>query len=295
MMHHESRGQAKRVLALFFWLFAFIASPALAEAPPQLRPLEQQLAAMNLTGSGDVGIAALDLRSGELVSVKGNVPFPMASTVKIAIAANYLAQVENGRRSLDDKIRGQSAARLMEAMIIHSDNHATDVLLRDLGGPGLVQQWLAQNNVKGLRIDRNIADLLRSKRDLYDVRDSSTPTAMVELLKKIDDGSMLQPSSRSYLLGLMARCQTGKNRIRGLLPSGTFVQNKTGTLSGLTTDVGFMTLPDGRRLAVAFFARHGSNRPGTIAVAARAVYDGFTRMVRGALTPGYGYFRTANE
>ena len=295
MMHRESRGQGGRVLALFFWLFAFVASPALAEAPPQLRPLEEQLAAMNLSQSGDVGIAALDLRSGELVSVKGNVPFPMASTVKIAIAANYLVQVEHGRRSLDDRIRGQSAARLMEAMIVHSDNRATDVLLRDLGGPGLIQQWLAQNNVTGLRIDRNIADLLRSRRDLYDVRDSSTPTAMVELLKKIDDGSMLQPSSRSYLLGLMARCQTGKNRIRGLLPYGTFVQNKTGTLSGLTTDVGFMTLPDGRRLAVAFFARHGSNRPGRIAVAARAVYDGFTRMVRSTLTPGYGYFRTANE
>ena len=295
MMHHESRGQGAPFLALFFWLFAFIASPALAEAPPQLRPLEQQLAAMNVSRSGDVGIAALDLRSGELVTVKGNVPFPMASTVKIAVAANYLAQVEHGRRSLDDRIDGRSARSLMEAMIIRSDNHATDVLIRDLGGPDTLQRWLNQHGISGLRIDRNIAQLLRAKRDLYDIRDSSTPTAMVELLKRVDNGSLLNKSSRDYLLDLMARCQTGKNRMRGLLPYGAFVQNKTGTLSGLTTDVGFITLPDGRRLAVAFFARYGSNRPGTIAVAARAVYDGFTRMVRSALTPGYGYFRTANE
>ena len=290
----DSRGQGIRVLAILFWLLALVGTPALAESPAQLRPLEQRLAALNFTGSGDVGIAALDLNSGELVTVKGNVPFPMASTVKIAVAANYLAQVEHGRRSLDDRIGGRSARSLMEAMIIRSDNHATDVLIRDLGGPDTLQSWLNQQGISGLRIDRNIAQLLRSKRDLYDVRDSSTPAAMVELLKRVDNGSLLNASSRAYLLGLMARCQTGKNRIRGLLPYGTFVQNKTGTLSGLTTDVGFITLPDGRRLAVAFFARHGTNRANTIAWAARSIYDGFTRMVRGALVPGYGYLKAAN-
>ena len=291
----DSRGQGIRALAIFFWLLALVARPALAEAPPQLRPLEQQLAALNLSRSGDVGIAAVDLRSGELVAVKGDVAFPMASTVKIAVAANYLAQVEHGRRSLDDRIGGRSARSLMEAMIIRSDNHATDVLIRDLGGPDILQSWLTQSGISGLRIDRNIAQLLRAKRDLYDVRDSSTPLAMIELLRRIDNGSLLRPSSRSYLLELMARCNTGKNRIRGLLPYGTMVQNKTGTLSGLTTDVGFITLPDGRRLAVAFFARHGTNRANTIAWAARSVYDGFTRMVRGVFTPGVGYLRTASE
>ena len=60
-----------------------------------------------------------------------------------------------------------------------------------------------------------------------------------------------------------------------MLPSGTPVEHKTGTLNGLTTDVGFITLPDGRRLAIALFARHGSNRPGVLASAARKIYDGF--------------------
>jgi beta-lactamase class A len=73
----------------------------------------------------------------------------------------------------------------------------------------------------------------------------------------------------------MAQCQTGKNRMRALLPSGTPVEHKTGTLNGLTDDVGFISLPDGRRIAVAIFARGGANRPRTIAEAARAIYDGF--------------------
>ena len=184
-------------------------------------------------------------------------------------------------------IHGRSAARLMEAMIIRSDNYATDVLLADLGGPATVQAWLTQNQLSGLRIDRNIAQLLRSKRDLRDIRDSSTPEAMVELLRRLDRGKLLGPWSRAHLFGLMARCNTGKNRIRGMLPFGTFVENKTGTLSGLTTDVGFITLPDGRRIAVAFFARGGTDRPGAIARAARTIYDGFAFAFRNSFSGAY--------
>ncbi|MGQ0590575.1 MAG: serine hydrolase, partial [Sphingosinicella sp.] len=58
-----------------------------------------------------------------------------------------------------------------------------------------------------------------------------------------------------------------------ILPPGAMVEHKTGTLSGYTGDVGFLTTPEGRRIAVAFFARGGDNRPGVIATAARAIYD----------------------
>jgi beta-lactamase class A len=168
----------------------------------------------------------------------------------------------------------------MEAMIIRSDNHATDVLMRDLGGPGTLQSWLDQHKLSGMRIDRNIAQLLSARRDLYDVRDSSTPKAMVDLLARLDSGKLLKGSSRAYLLDLMRRCKTGKNRIRGLLPFGAQVENKTGTLNNYTSDVGYLTLPDGRRVAVAFFARGGSDRPRTIAEAARTIYEGFMANLR---------------
>ncbi len=264
-----------RLLAILCWFLVAAAQPAWAASSPQLRSLEYRLAALVAASPGDVGVAALDLKSGEVVSINGDEPFPMASVVKIAVAANYLAQVENGRRSLSDMIGGRSAASLMEVMMIRSDNHATDLLLRDLGGPQTVQAWLTQNGIAGVRIDRNIAGLLSDRRNLRDVRDSSTPRAMVDLLQRLDSGKMLRAQSRSYLLDLMGRCMTGKNRMRGMLPAGTQVQHKTGTLSGLSTDVGFITLPGGRRLAVAFFARGGTDRPSTIARAARTIYDGF--------------------
>ncbi|MFL6722007.1 MAG: serine hydrolase [Sphingomonas sp.] len=256
-------------------VLALVAQPVAAASSPSLTTLEQQLSSMVANKSADVGVAALDLNSGETVSIKGNTPFPMASTVKVAIAALYLAQVDNGRRSLDDTINGQSARSLMARMLIHSDNHATDILLADLGGPTAVHNWLRDNGITGLRVDRTIADLLHSRRDLWDRRDSSTPIAMVDLLKRLYKAELIKPESRNYLLDLMSRCETGRNRMKALLPSGTPVEHKTGTLDGLADDVGFITMPDGHRVAVAIFTRGGADRPRTIAETARVIYDGF--------------------
>jgi beta-lactamase class A len=173
----------------------------------------------------------------------------------------------------------------MDRMMINSDNHATDVLMRDLGGPRVLHDWLQDRGVTGLRVDRNIAQLLAAKRDLWDRRDSSTPEAMVSLLQKIYKAELISPQSRNYLLDVMARCKTGKNRMRALLPFGTPVEHKTGTLNGYTSDVGFITLPDGRRIAVAMFARGGADRPRTIAETARAIYDGFKSVLSWPLAP----------
>ncbi|WP_246167384.1 serine hydrolase [Sphingomonas piscis] len=264
-----------RFFAFLGLLLAVSAQPALAVTSPALKPVEQQLRDLVRARSGDYGIAALDLTTGETLSVRGDEPFPMASTMKIAVAALYLSQVEHGRRSLDNIIQGQSARSLMASMIIKSNNAATDILLNDLGGPDTLQDWIEQHRLSGMRVDRTIARLLAAKRDLYDLRDSSTPMAMLNMLSKLDKGELLRPANKQYLLGLMAKCTTGKNRMRALLPAGTRVEHKTGTLNGLTADVGFITLPDGRRIAVAFFARNGSDRPRTIAEAAWTVYYGF--------------------
>ena len=183
---------------------------------------------------------------------------PTASTVKVTIAALYLSQVDHGQRSLDDTVNGQSVRSLMARMLIHSDNVATDILLKDLGGPQAVAGWLRDNGVTGLHVDRTIAQLLSARRDLWDRRDSSTPTAMVDLLRRIYKAELIRPESRNYLLDLMARCETGKNRMKALLPNGVTVEHKTGTLTGLADDVGFITMPDGHRIAVAIFTRGGT-------------------------------------
>ena len=264
-----------RIVAIILSLLAFVAAqPATAASSAGLSDLEQQLNSLVSGKSADVGIAALDLNTGETVSIKGDTPFPMASTVKVAIAALYLAQVDAGQHSLDDTINGEPVRSVMRKMLVYSDNRSADMMFRAVGGPRAVHDWLLDNGITGVRVDRTISQLLSDKRDLWDRRDSSTPIAMVSLLKRIYTAQLIKPASRNYLLDLMAQCQTGRNRIRALLP-GVPVEHKTGTLNGLADDVGFITLPDGRRVVVAIFTRGGSNRPQTIAEAARAIYDGF--------------------
>lgn len=264
---------------ILFALLLLATSPAPAQSASYLLTLQHQMKALLESKSADVGMAALDLTTGTGINVNGTHHYPMASTVKVAVAATYLREVEAGHRSLSDTIDGHSADYQMHRMIIYSDNHAADALINNLGGPDTIEAWLTQNGIHGIRVDRTIAQLLRSKRDLWDRRDSATPLAMVDLLRRIDNGSLLDDSSRSYLLGLMRACETGKNRIKWLLPDGTLVEHKTGTLDGLSDDVGFITLPNGHRIAIAVFARGGSHRPRTIAEAARAVYDGFVSAV----------------
>jgi beta-lactamase class A len=264
-----------RAIALLAFIMACFAAPATAASTPDMVSVERQLAYLVGSRSGEYGIAALDLDSGRSVSINGDEPFPLASTIKLAVAGAYLTQVDHGRRSLDDRIGSRSAAQLIEVMLTRSDNQATDVLIRNLGGAARVQQWLNLNGLHGIRIDRTIAQLLSAKRDLFDRRDSGSPLSMIAFLRQLDKGNMLKPASRAYLLSAMGRCITGRNRMKALLPAGTRVEHKTGTLNGLTGDVGFITMPDGRRLAVAFFARGGSDRPRTIAEAARAIYEGF--------------------
>jgi beta-lactamase class A len=264
-----------RFFMLLACLAAFLAQPATAQVSPKLELLEQRLAAMAKENPGEYGIAAMDLATGKTVSFNGSQPFPMASTMKIAVAAAYLAEVDAGRRSLDDTVGDVPARRLMDAMITRSDNRATDLLISMLGGPSSVDRWLLAHRLTGIRVDRTIAQLLSARRDLRDVRDSSTPIAMLGLLRLIDTGGALRPESRSLLLDMMYRCRTGSNRIRGILPPGARVENKTGTLSGYTGDVGYLTSPTGRRIAVVFFGRGGENRSGVIATAARRIYDAF--------------------
>jgi beta-lactamase class A len=181
-------------------------------------------------------------------------------------------------------ILGRPAAKVMELMIVRSDNGAADQLLAAVGGPMAVQQWLWSQKITGIRVDRTIAQLLREHGHLADSRDVATPLAMVALLNKLDNGGVLTPQSRTFLFELMGRCATGTRRIRALLPAGTRVEDKTGTLDGVTNDVGFITMPDGRRVAVAVFARGGRDRQPGIAEVSRMIYNHFADGVQNALS-----------
>ena len=266
--------------------------------------LEAQLASIASAGRGRIGVAAVDLASGRSIAILGDQAFPLASTSKIAIVATFLQGVDDGRYRLNAQyplmvpvasaklssvvapVRpGQlvSALGLIELALIRSDNQATDALLAAVGGPQAVNRWMRMAGLTGVRIDRDIATLVRDDgvfdpATTVDLRDSTTPQAMVRLLSGLHRGEWLSSSSRAVILGAMERCLTGKRRIAGLLPEGARVAHKTGTLNNTASDVGIITTPDGRTIAVAIYVTGQGGKQGRdarIASIARTIYDGY--------------------
>lgn len=205
---------------------------------------------------------------------------------------------------------------LFRLMIGVSDNSATDVILRMAGGPEAVTRRLRELGIEDVDVDRSeartFADLVGipdtvPEEQLYrynyfrmrdrlpaehrqaarirygeDPRDTSTPEAMAELLARIFRGEGLSPASREYLIATMESSRSGPRRLKGLLPRGTVVAHKTGTMGGAINDVGIITLPDGAgHLAVAAFVntlhRTEWRRERTIAESTRLLYDWFSR------------------
>lgn len=280
--------------------------------------LAQRVAEIANGSGGRIGVAAIDLATGERVSVLGDQRFPMASTSKIAIAATFLEGVEQGRWSLDDRFpllmpvaskrfssavapvtEGQmmSARQLIEIMITRSNNYATDALLRVVGGPKAVTAWTRRAGIRDFSIDRDIATLVRDDGEFnpanhIDKRDSATPLAMVDLLARIYQGQVVSPKSRDVILGAMGRTITGKRRMRALIPTDARVLHKTGTLSGTASDIGFIETPDGHTIAMAIYVTGQGTKPARdakIAAIARALYDGYGAMVPAAAGSGRAY------
>jgi beta-lactamase class A len=189
-----------------------------------------------------------------------------------------------------------TARELIELAIIRSSNPATDALLAVVGGPQAVNRWIRNAGIGEMRIDRDIATLVRDDGVIdpatkIDARDSATPKAMLRLLTGLHRGEWLSDASRAVLLNAMARCETGKRRIRGQLPEGARVAHKTGTLSNTASDVGFIHTPDGRTMAVAIYVTGQGgkpNRDARIATIARTIYDGY-------LTESSSQFRSASR
>ena len=207
-----------------------------------------------------------------------------------------------------------SVRNLMELMLLISDNSATDVCLRLAGGPEAVTARMREIGITGIDVNRSTARLIAdwvgvtqappegewtpalfrklseavkpeerkaaaAKFDA-DPRDTATPEAMVTLLARIYRKDLLKTESADLLLDIMRRCRTGDARLKGMLPLGTEVAHKTGTIGGTTNDVGIVTLPDDAgHVAIAVFVKASdketSARERVIAEVARAVHDFF--------------------
>jgi beta-lactamase class A len=170
--------------------------------------------------------------------------------------------------------------QLLALAVSLSDNVAADVVLRIIGGPAVVEGYIKAAGIGGFHIEDNEAALHRDAAAQY--RNWFEPAAAVQFLRLLSDHPPLTGEHAALLLGWMRDTPRADQRIKGLLPAGTIVMHKPGTsdtdhgLTVATNDIGLITLPDGRSLAIAIFVTDSTAneqvRDSVIARIARAAY-----------------------
>jgi beta-lactamase class A len=235
--------------------------PRSASVPEPQPDANGELARIEASVGGRVGVLALDTASGRTLAHRADERFAMCSTFKWTLAAAAFARVDRGEGTLEERIPF-GAADLMEvapvarehvgegamtvetlarAAVTVSDNTAANLLLAWIGGPGALTAFFRQLGDTVTRLDRNEPSL--NSNDPGDVRDTTSPRAMVGLMKAVLLDGALKTASRERLLALLRACETGKRRLRAGLPADWVVGDKTGTGNFAFNDVAIATPP----------------------------------------------------
>jgi beta-lactamase class A len=246
---------------------------------------------------GQVGVAVIHVETGRSAAIQGTTPLPLYSVFKLPLAVSVLKGVEENRLRLDQRVRitpaevvpgwqgnsdlwrkpvERTLAELLELSIVRSDNTSSDMLLGLVGGPAVVTERMRSLGFQNIDIHSTVREFAARREN----PNTGTASDLATLLARLQQGEVLQQPQRALLLGLMARATTGEKRLRGDLPRGTPVADKTGTgeAGAATNDVGIITLPQGSgHLAMAVLVS-GSKLPveaqeKLIAELARAAYD----------------------
>ena len=273
--------------------------------------IEAEIARIAAASQGTVGVAAIHLPTGRKIELNGSQRFEMASTLKLPVSIYALHLGERGKISLTQALpvrREQmtepgilfdhfrfpglalSTLNAVELSVTVSDNGATDVIYSRVGGPRAVNSWLQGLGLSDIDLGtKTVAETFDAPTSsapasaAADGGRTATPTAMADLLARLQRGQLLDAQRTDTMLDIMER--TKGERISLQLPPGTVVRHKTGTLfaaGGLSVnDVGLIEMPGGGTIAIAVFIKDSpetvshSTRDKVIGGISRAIFDHF--------------------
>jgi beta-lactamase class A len=260
---------------------SLLAIPALAafKAEAQIQKgqtAEVQLAELERKHPGRIGVAILDLGSGKRVEHRANDRVLMCSTFKALAAALVLARVDKGKEKLDRRIQvakkdlvffspvveprvgsSMTMAELCDAAVTQSDNAAANLLLASFGGPAALTGFFRTLGDDVSRLDR-IEPALNEHDGPDDIRDTTTPAAMVENLRRLLFTDALSRTSRDRFAAWLITNRTGDARLRAGFPENWLVGDKTGgngNKSGNNNDIAVVWPPRRAPIIVAAYCR----------------------------------------
>lgn len=196
---------------------------------------------------GRLGVCILDLATGRRLAHRADERFPMCSTFKFLAAAFVLQRSDSGLEELTRAVaipakadlvpyspatgpnagKTMTMAQLCNAAVTLSDNTAANLMLASFGGPAGLTEFTRALGDRFTQLDRN--EPLLNEATPGDARDTTTPAAMLGLMKKLLVNETLKPASREQLTAWMLANTTGAKQIRAGLPDGWRVGDKTGS------------------------------------------------------------------
>lgn len=214
--------------------------------------------------SGELGVAAKNLGTGEQILIDENRVFPTASSAKIWVLVEVFKQVEEGKITLDrrvsltpeDKVLGSGVLRdlqpglnltirdLATLMIIVSDNTATNMCI-DLLGIDSIRRTMRELGLADSRLNNRIDfSLLLDDAGAFAVGTCADFARAMELIAKHE---ILTPASCESIIDIMQRDQHLDFAPRWLpynpyadelgVKQDIVVANKPGAISGVRADV----------------------------------------------------------
>jgi len=149
-----------------------------------LKALRRKIASIVDKVDGRMGVAVLDVTSGDETGVNEDELFPMASVCKTPILVGAYQQVDNGALDLAARVEIERGSRVLGSgllnfcseglnptvsdllllMIVVSDNAATDLVLKRVGGPAKVTAVMRKLGLSDITLNRNIKSLIK---DVY--------------------------------------------------------------------------------------------------------------------------------
>ncbi len=252
-------------------LNAGLGAPAGADEKAN-QPATEQVASIERHLGGRIGIAVFDTASGRGYEYRATDRFPMCSTFKFLAAAAVLRRIDQKQEQLDRRVSyamvdllewapvtrehlregSMTVEALCAAAIEYSDNTAGNLLLRTIGGPAKLTDYVRSLVDRLTRLDRVEPDLNSAIKG--DERDTTSPAAMLGDIKALLMEDNLLPESRLRLTNWLVANTTGAKRLRAGLPTTWRIGDKTGTGdNGATGDIAIAWPPNRPPILIAVY------------------------------------------
>jgi serine-type D-Ala-D-Ala carboxypeptidase (penicillin-binding protein 5/6) len=237
------------------------------ESSEPKKSLEEVLKPMIEAHHGDAGIAVKHLKTGETYEYKADRPMPTASLIKLPVMITTYEAVDKGKLSLGEMIELKKADQVpgsgiltshfspgatislrdaIRLMIVYSDNTATNLVLDKLGLPATNECMErlgcpdTKINSKVFRADTSIAKDRSKQFGLG----STSARDMVKLCELLHDKKVVTDKACKQMMDNLYACDD-KIKVPRLLPPGTKVAHKTGSVNSSRTDAGIIDTPSG--------------------------------------------------